>query len=741
MAGAVIGVALGAAAAASPSAEIVDEVVVTATKREERLTDIPASISVLDDETITVLRGGGADIRTLAARAPGLNIESSFGRAFPRFYVRGLGNIDFDLNASQPVGLLVDGVVRENPAIKGAPLFDLDRVEVLRGPQGTLFGRNTPAGLVKIETRRPTDTLEAFGRFGFGRFGTVEAEGAVSGPLSGERFRGRIAALIQRRADWIDNTFIGEDNAVGGFLDLAGRVHFEADLTENSQLALTAHARRLDGTARLFRANVIVPGTNELVEGFRRDQVALDGQNAQESEQYGVRLEWTYDVGAVSLLSLTGYETAMLTSRGDIDGGFGEASAPPSGPGVISFSSETQDRVPRVDQLTQELRITRRDPGRWDLQGGVFFLFEQVEVETASFDSLAGGALDGLALQSQEARSAAVFGSFRADVTRRLSVRGGVRYAYDDKELTAERVMAPGGGAPSPPKTVALDDGVVSWDASLRYQAAENVSVFGRAARGFRAPSLQGRILFAGGDGADPDRDGVSSAATETIFSNEAGFRGAFWDRRLRLHATVFRYVVQDLQLTAIGGAANVTQLVNADKARGRGFEFELDARPTTAWRAKLALGFADTEIDDPNLVAPICGAPCTVLDPVETDDNGDLVARIDGNRLPRAPRWTIGATLRYARPIGPGEAYMLMDWAYRSESGFFLYDSVEFRDDAFEGGIKVGFSVCDGRYEAALIGRNITNDVSRLGGLDFNNLTGFVNAPAYWGVAFSARR
>ncbi|HYR29551.1 MAG TPA: TonB-dependent receptor, partial [Thermoanaerobaculia bacterium] len=143
--------------------QVLEEIVVTAQKREENVQDVPAAVTAVSDTAMELVTAGGADVKALSGRVPSLVIESSFGRAFPRFYIRGLGNTDFDLNASQPVSMVYDEVVLENPVLKGMPVWDIDRVEVLRGPQGTLFGRNSPAGVIKFDSARPTDKFEGYG--------------------------------------------------------------------------------------------------------------------------------------------------------------------------------------------------------------------------------------------------------------------------------------------------------------------------------------------------------------------------------------------------------------------------------------------------------------------------------------------------------------------------------------------------------------------------------------------------
>src|SRR3954464_5631284 len=131
-------------------------VTVTAERVAEDAKTVPIAVSTLSGEALDAINSSGEDIRALPGRVPSLNIESSFGRAFPRFYIRGYGNTDFHLNASQPVSLIYDDVVQENPILKGFPIFDTQQVEVLAGPQGTLFGRNTPAGVVKVDSVAPS---------------------------------------------------------------------------------------------------------------------------------------------------------------------------------------------------------------------------------------------------------------------------------------------------------------------------------------------------------------------------------------------------------------------------------------------------------------------------------------------------------------------------------------------------------------------------------------------------------
>ena len=704
-----------------------EEVVVTARKREQLSFEVPLSVSTIRGNKSNVMRSSGLDLRFLSNRTPSLQMESSFGRVFPRFYIRGLGNTDFDLNASQPVSVLYDGVVLENTMLKGFPAFDLERIEVLRGPQGTLFGRNTPAGAVKFESARPTETLEGYGRVSYGRFNSVNFEGAVSGPLVPSVLSARLSLLAQERGDWIDNEHTTEENVLGGHRDLAGRLQLLWTPMPQLKAWLKLHARDLNGTARLFRANILAPSEGGLVGDFARESIAHDARNEQTMRSGGLSAEVRYDIGNFQLVSLTGLERLTTFSRGDIDGGYGAVFLPSSGPGVIPFPSETASGIPLLQQFSQEVRLMTIGESRLNYQFGLYYFREFVEMEDFNYNTLAEGVQDGLVRQEQTATARAAFASMTLQLLDDLELGAGVRLSDDAKDYTAWRDEAPvvTEAGPLGPIHQNPQDTVWSGDLSLRYEFAPNVQTYLRAARGFRAPSIQGRLLFG---------NEVTVAGTETILSFEGGTKLRLWDQRLHINLAAFNYFMQDQQLTAVGGEANFNRLVNAENTIGRGVEAELIFLPITSLEVSAGLSYNQTSIDDPDLAVQGCGAPCEVLDPAASAEG---TFSIDGNSLPQAPAWIADVMLRYMLDLPAG--YRLVastDWAYRSRVQFFLYDSVEYSDDwLLEGGLRLACQLPDGNTEVALIGRNILNDTSPTGGIDFNNLTGYVNEPRFWSL------
>ena len=706
---------------------MMEEVMVTAQKREQRSFEVPLSVSTIQGEKSDTLRVSGMDVRFLSNRTPSLQMESSFGRVFPRFYIRGLGNTDFDLNASQPVSVLYDGVVLENALLKGFPAFDLDRIEVLRGPQGTLFGRNTPAGIVKFESARPTQTLEGYGRLSYGRFNSSNFEGAVSGPIIPSVLSVRLSLLDQRRRDWINNEHTDEEDALGGYQDMAGRLQFLWTPTPELEAWIKLHARDLDGTARLFRANTLLTGQGDLVQDFARDSIAHDGHNEQTLSARGLAAEIRYDLGDFQLVSLTGLERLTTFSRGDIDGGYGTVFTPSSGPGDIPFPSETASGIPILRQFSQEVRLMTTGRYRLAYQFGLYYFREFVEMEDFNYNTLAGGTQDGKVRQEQLATARAAFAALTFRLVEDLELGAGIRLSDDAKDYTAWRDQAPAvtEAGPLGPIHRNPQDTVWSGDLSLRYRVTPSVQTYLRAARGFRAPSIQGRLLFG---------DVVTVADTETILSLEGGTKLRLWGQRLHLNMAAFHYFMLDQQLTAVGGETNFNRLINADSTIGRGVEAELTLAPVTALEFTAGLSYNQTRIDDSDLAIQGCGAPCTMLN---LPSSAEGTFSINGNSLPQAPGWIADVTLRYALALPAGARLIAStDWAYRSRARFFLYDSIEYADDwLLEGGIRLACLLPYANIEVALIGRNILNDTSPTGGIDFNNLTSYVNEPRFWGL------
>ncbi|MBL8334733.1 MAG: TonB-dependent receptor, partial [Rubrivivax sp.] len=709
------------------------EITVTAERRAENIRDVPNSVTTLAGEVLDVLNSSGQDIRLLSARVPSLNIESSFGRAFPRFYIRGYGNTDFRLNASQPVSLVYDDVVHENPILKGFPAFDIERVEVLRGPQGTLFGRNTPAGVVKFDSVKPGKTFEGYASLGLGDRRTTNLEGAVNVPLGGG-LAARVSLLDQRRDDWVKNTVTsGLTQEFEGYRDSALRVQLAYDGGRDFSALLGVHGRDMTGSARLFRANIIKPGTNELVAGFDERKISTDGKNEQSIQSTGASLRLRFGLGGgLTLHAITGWETVDAFSRGDIDGGFGAAFLPVSGPGNIPFASESADGMPKHRQLSQELRVESAASGPVSWQAGLYWFDEDYKVESFSYDSLAGSKPDGYQRVRQKNTASAVFGAVNFAVSPQFKLRGGLRYTTDKKSFTVEDYnnqgfvpcvllgkctlaqlasQEPDGNLSANPK-----DNKLSWDLSGTWALSKDVNLYARAATGFRGSSVQGAGAF----------NGKSVAGPETNTSFEAGVKADLMDRRARLSFSAFHYTVKDQQLTAVGGAANANILLNAEKAVGKGFELDLQALLGPNLIATLGMGYNDTRIKDKDLAVAVCAA-CTVTDPRTAGGQ----ALIDGNPLPQAPKVTANVTLKYTVPMGSGDFYAFTDWAYRGKVNFFLYESTEFTGKALlEGGLRLGYTWGNGKYDAAVYVRNLTNQIRIVGGIDFNNLTGFVNEP-----------
>jgi len=709
-----IGSAFADTAAAPATEPQLETVTVTAQRRTENIKDVPVSVSMLKAENLDVLLSGGQDIRFLAGKTPSLNVESSNGRTFPRFYIRGYGNTDFSTFASQPVSLIYDDVVQENPILKGFPVFDVAGVEVLRGPQGTLFGRNTPAGVVKFESEKPNlKGVDGYYSLSWGTHNTVNAEGAANIPLSSE-WAMRVSTLRQHRDNFVDNTFTKQNDVLEGYNEHAERVQFLYKPNADFNALFNVHSRETTGSARLFRANIIKKGTDDLADGYDFTKINTNGQNMQNLSTNGANARLTWDLGSVKLFSITGYEGVdNYYSRGDIDGGT------PAGPGFIPFQVETGGGLTGLHQYSQEFRVESKNAGPLNWQTGVYYFKESADGYSNNYNSDTGAQTSHLA-SHQNNEAEAIFGSVTYDVSNVWSVRGGLRYTNDKKDFrTVEAVNVVQIG----PKSVDESKSKVNWDLSSTYKINQDVNAYARVATGFRAPSI------AAANSSVP----ITVADAETITSYEAGIKADLFNRRARANLSVYDYEVKNQQLTVVGGTSNVTKLINAAKTAGRGVEGDFEAFVTSDFKVTGSASYNFTKIEDPSLSVNKC-AQCTITNPINAA--GRVV--IDGNPLPQAPKWILNATARYNWALENGNLFVLTDWSYRSKINFFLYEAKEFTGKSLlEGGLRVGYNWAGGKYEVAAFARNITNTQRVVGAIDFNNLTGFVNDPRQFGVQF----
>ncbi len=698
-----------------------ETITVTAQKRSQSIQEVPISIATLSGEKFDAIFASGDDITALAIKVPGLYAETSNGRAAPRFYIRGLGNTDFDLAASQPVSIIMDDVVMENVILKSFPLFDVQQVEVIRGPQGTLFGRNTTAGIIKFDSVKPRQDFDAYVKTTAGTLGMFNLEGAVGGGLTDE-LSARISLLSQHRSNWVDNSFTAESDVMGGYNERAGRLQFLYETADFDAL-LNVHSRNYDGTSSLFRKNILTPGSNKLNENYDRDTVAYDapGYNRQSYDAWGASLKFDFRFDGMTLTSISALERADGGGIGDIDGGNPAA----AGPAIVD-SAVTEDQLKELKQYTQEIRLASDTSGPLSWQVGGFY-----------FDSTFGvNSIDGFFGATEVFHgntSWALFGQTSYKVTDKLDITGGIRYTDDVKTFSVGRqnvdgfALVIGVAQIQQYDPIKVSDDQISWELSANYRLTDKTSLFARVAEGFRAQSIQGRdVAFE----APP-----SVADSETITSFEVGAKSDLLNNTLRVNGALFYYTIDDIQLSAIGGQTQGNQLINADKGVGYGFEFDFDYRALPNLSVGGGFSYNKTELKDDSLTVAPCGSGrCTVLDP----RNAQMLALIDGNPFPQAPETILTLNARYDFPIPSGEIYVYGDYQLQGKTNLFLYESAEFKsNNNYEAGLRVAYINYDNNYEVGLFARNITEQHNLKGAIDFSNLTGFVNEPRTFGVDF----
>jgi iron complex outermembrane receptor protein len=674
-----VGLLAGAAAIAPVSAQGTgsEEIVVTAEKRSERVQDLPIAMSAYSE---AALKAAGVDgVRGLPSQAPSLNIGTKGSETF--ITIRGIGSEIASIGSEPGVTVAQDGVSFARHLFFNADFMDVERVEVLRGPQGTISGRNATGGAINVITRRPTEEFEASVGATIGSYERFGTEGFVSGPLDGEKLMGRFAFATERSNGWVKDEY--QDQRLG----TVDKVHARASLltapSENFEAHLIVEGL-IDNslplsTGNIGRARPDVPSLGEQfgVPDFDVEHLRQEANQRRdyELEQYGASLIMTWDINpAVRLTSTTGYWRLDIDDPQDTDGT------------MVSIGDFPFWQW-HLRQVSEELTLTADLTDRLDLIVGGQYLDESAEQPLEYVATLLGIG-PGLyrVFPEQDLDSYAAYGQLRYRLTDELRLTAGIRYTRDEKTYFEDGfIFGPiaGGGE---------DD----WEAvtprfAIDWQPNDDVTVFANIARGFKAGGFN-TLNFAPVDIFEP----------EFVWSYEAGVKATLDDGRVRAGATAFLMDYSSLQETVYSpgpGGIPVAGVENVPSATINGIELEVDADITDALRVAFSGTWLDATVDEFSTVDPL------YAELGEQD--------FSGNRLARSPEWQFTLTGEYTVPVsGTLAATFRADYSWRSHQYFELFNHELAAQDSYGLlNMSAALEPDDGSWSVSLFGRNLTDE------------------------------
>lgn len=628
-------------------------VTVTARRRKESIQEVPVAVTALSGDTIrsNELRV----INDITKFVPNFTAQSTEGRERPRWFLRGVGSNDpSDLSLS-PIGVYFDDVYINSVFGQGFPLFDLDNIQVLRGPQGTLWGKNTIGGAVSINSKKPTFDVDGYGKVGIGQYNSRLAEAAIGGPIgSNDVLAARLSVYHENGDSFFTNTAAG--GRFGGFHDNAVRFQLLAVPTSNSDFLLNIHGRNYTGGGDPWHAQgSSASGANQF--GFVGSSdpytVNLNAPSSDHIATYGGSITAHWHINSqLTLTSITALEGLNRWYQDDEDYSPYDA-------------ARTHDTL-ASHQFSQEFRIESPQNERLSWIGGAHFFTEELTEEGAGggLPDAPGGASATYyhaTELTQHTQSAAVFGSVKYRFTDRFNLTGGLRYTIERKSINLTGLQNNGPVSfsdvgnwwnpsliTSPLAVSARQDQTntwraPTWDLTPEYAISDNVRAYLRYARGFRSGGYNGSAYT---------QSTVSTVTPEYLTDYEAGIKSEWFDKRLTANASIFHYDYRDIQVFALApnplGGAPVSTLSNAGQGRADGFELELKAQPISSLYLFANLGMLNTRYTEFNYV------PTAV-----------------GNSFARSPHTTINVGGEYRVPVPVGSVSIGGDINYRSKEYF----------------------------------------------------------------------
>ena len=665
------------------SSSVVDTVIVTAQKREQSAQDVSVALTAFSGEALQQL--GYQEGLEVYQQVPNMNFFAIFGEASsPSISMRGISLVNYSDSWESPVSIYVDEIYRGNPAGSAIQLFDLERVEVLRGPQGTLFGRNATGGLVQYVTAAPTEQFEAHGSVQVGSYSQRILEGAVSGALA-RGVRGRFAFKVNQDDGWQTNhgdtvnsygVAVNTSRKLNETNNYGFRGKLEFDIGDNSQLLLDVHGSSADQqsvgfahmgyldfnpdgtvsdqrcsvarihrgecTSQTFRTTGIIQAGGDF--GPTNVSSSIGGADGIKTEidTFGTYARFIADFEHFTLTSITAYESLDKFLQDDGDGVSAGPNHDPEGNTFDVFFDEqyTVD----AEQITQELRLNGyTDRTQW--VAGLYLYDDTREMTTQApaeeeFDAAAAIGFAHFEDVTLDTQSWAIFGQMEYELNNELTLVTGLRYTDEKRDFDYFR--GPSFFGDDLTVRDSLSEDALTGRLGLDYRPDNHTLMYGSLSTGHRT----------GGYSASYNNkpESFEPVTKEKITSFELGWKRVFADNRARFNAAAFIYELEGFQAQLFENVSTGNVILNAGDLTGMGIEAELNYRLTDNFEMIGGLGLLDTELDSDrtSIVA------------------GDVLS-LDGNELPSAPAISYNVLARYFRPLqGGSEIALQVDYSWQ---------------------------------------------------------------------------
>jgi iron complex outermembrane receptor protein len=639
-------------------------VVVTAQRREESAQSVPTAISVVSGDSLVDSGVGRSAGEVLNSVPSGSAATQLHGR--PRWWIRGVGTGQQQLDFANPIGFYLDDVYISNASATGFPLFDLDRVEVLRGPQGTLWGKNTTGGAVSVVSRRPSlDGGDGYLKLDYGTFNDKLAEGAANGVIWAKRLAARAAFHIESRDGRFTNLY--DNRSAGEFQDAAGRLQLLGRITDDLEALVNVHLRKYTTNGTVATVVSSAPdGTyrDGYTPSTQLSDVNTNAPSGSDVRQTGANLTLKWKLGGYALTAVSGYEQYKETTLADAD------YTP------LEINRTWVDAVSR--QLSQEVRIASPRSDKLNWVAGLFYFHEDIKYKNAAAKlpgvvlPAAGAANYSLTAFDHGNASFAPFASATAAFTDNLSLKGGLRWTWEKRTLDTRRIGNSGtptfgdvvnwwnpASITSPLQQVYAQDLSNTWT-NFTYDLTPTVTITPDASVYFRYAH---GIKSGGYNTAATNAAALNVVEPEKLNAYELGAKTTWLGRRLTVNAAGFYYDYRDIQVNVVGPLpptnTAVSYLQNAKKGRIWGAELELEALPIRYLHVTGNLGLLDAKFTD---FTALYGG-----------------ASYSGNRLVRSPK--VSTLLRADAIVPLGTSFNVLlggDWRYQSKQFFYTTNQAD---------------------------------------------------------------